>query len=136
MTTDSLSKRVVKAFEQSKPASRGLSSAEAKRLLSEHGSNELTDARRAGNVFQILRLFANPLVIILLIASLVSWLLGERVNASIIVLMVLLSVALNFFQTYRSERAAERLRQQVAPTATVLRDGEWTEVHRRDLVPG
>ena len=136
MTADSLSKSVVNAFEQSNPASRGLTSAEAKRLLSEHGPNELTAAGRAGNVLQILRLFANPLAIILLLASLVSWLLGERVNASIIVLMVLLSVALNFFQTYRSERAAERLRQQVAPTATVLRDGEWTEVLRRFVVPG
>ncbi|HYV06503.1 MAG TPA: HAD-IC family P-type ATPase, partial [Blastocatellia bacterium] len=131
-----MSKHVVNAFEQSIPASRGLTAAGAKRLLSDHGPNELTTAGRAGNVLQILRLFANPLVIILLLASLVSWLLGERLNASIIVLMLLLSVALNFFQTYRSERAAERLRQQVAPTATALREGEWTEVHRRDLVPG
>lgn len=126
----------MKAIEQSKAASAGLSAAEANRLLSEHGPNELVAANRAGNVIQILRLFANPLVIILLIASLVSGLLGERVNASIIVLMVLFSVALNFFQTYRSQRAAERLRQQVAPTATALRDGEWVEVLRRDVVPG
>lgn len=126
----------MKAIEQSQVTPRGLSSADAKRRLSEHGPNELTPARRAANVIQILRLFANPLVIILLIASLVSGLLGERLNASIIVVMVLFSVALNFFQTYRSERAAERLRQQVAPTATALRDGEWVEVLRRDVVAG
>lgn len=126
----------MKVIEQSLSARRGLTNEEAKRRLSEHGSNELTPARRAANVIQILRLFANPLVIILLIASLASGFLGERINASIIVLMVLFSVALNFFQTYRSERAAERLRQQVAPTATALRDGEWVEVLRRDVVPG
>jgi len=126
----------VKAIEQSKAAFRGLSSVEATRLLSQHGPNELTPTRRATNVIQILRLFANPLVIILLIASLISGLLGERLNASIIVVMVLFSVALNFFQTYRSERAAERLRQQVAPTATALRDGNWVEVLRRNIVPG
>lgn len=50
--------------------------------------------------------------------------------------MVLLSVGLNFFQTYRSQQAAARLRHQVAPTATVFRDGEWVDVPRRDLVPG
>jgi len=94
----------VKALEQSKAASCGLSSAEARRLLSAHGPNELTSARRAANVIQILRLFANPLIIILLIASLVSGLLGERVNASIIVVMVLFSVALNFFQTSFANR--------------------------------
>jgi Mg2+-importing ATPase len=50
--------------------------------------------------------------------------------------MVLLSVLLNFLQTYRSQRAAERLRDTVAPTASVLRDGAWCEIARHDLVPG
>jgi len=49
--------------------------------------------------------------------------------------MVALSVVLNFVQTYRSHRVAERLRDAVAPTATALRDGTWTEIRRRDLVP-
>jgi len=121
---------------QSRVTHNGLSSEEANRRLTEHGPNELTPRRRAANVIQILRLFANPLIIILLVASVVSAFLGERLNATIIVLMVLFSVALNFLQTYRSERAAERLRQQVAPTATALRDGKWIEIHRRDVVPG
>src|SRR5207249_1821367 len=53
-----------------------------------------------------------------------------------IVLMVALSVALNFVQTYRSHRVAERLRDAVAPTATALRDGTWSEIRRRELAPG
>jgi len=93
-------------------------------------------APRTAGLVQILLLLANPLVIILLIASAASAILGERVNASIIVLMVALSVVLNFVQTYRSHRVAERLRDAVAPTATALRDGTWTEIRRRDLVPG
>ena len=75
-------------------------------------------------------------MIILLIAGVVSAGLGERVNASLIVLMVVLSVVLNFVQSYRSQRAAERLRETVAPTASVLRDGAWMEIARRELVPG
>jgi Mg2+-importing ATPase len=78
----------------------------------------------------------NPLVVILLIASLIAGLLGEVVNALIIVVMVVLSIALNFLQTSRSQKAAERLRAEVAPTATVLRDGQWKEVPRREIVPG
>ena len=50
--------------------------------------------------------------------------------------MVLLSAALNFVQTYRSQRAVERIRKEVAPTAAVLRDGTWAEIPRRELVPG
>ena len=114
----------------------GLSSVEARKRLAEYGPNELAPARHASTAIQILLLFANPLVIILLIASLVSGLLGQVVNSTIIGVMVLLSVALNFFQTYRSERAAERLRDQVAPTAVVLRDGEWVDIPRRQVVPG
>jgi Mg2+-importing ATPase len=78
----------------------------------------------------------NPLVLILLMASVVSGVLRDPVNASLIVLMVVLSVVLNFIQTSRSQRAAARLREEVAPTASVLRDGTWVEVARRDLVPG
>jgi len=118
-------------------ASRGgLTTDDARRRLGEVGSNEPARAPRTAGLVQILLLLANPLVIILLIASAASAILGERVNASIIVLMVALSVVLNFVQTYRSHRVAERLRDAVAPTATALRDGNWTEIRRRELVPG
>ena len=118
-------------------ASRGgLTPEEARRRLREIGPNEPARAPRSAGLVQILLLLANPLVIILLIASAASAILGERVNASIIVLMVGLSVMLNFVQTYRSHRVAERLRDAVAPTATVLRAGTWSEIRRRDLVPG
>src|SRR6185503_11578178 len=118
-------------------ASRGgLSPDEARRRLGEVGPNEPARAPRTAGLVQILLLLANPLVIILLIASAASAILGERVNASIIVLMVTLSVVLNFVQTYRSHRVADRLRDAVAPTATVCRDATWSEIRRRDLVPG
>jgi Mg2+-importing ATPase len=58
------------------------------------------------------------------------------VNATLIAGMVLLSVSLNFVQTYRSQRAAQRLREGVAPRATVLRDGVWSEIPRREVVVG
>jgi Mg2+-importing ATPase len=115
---------------------RGLTAAEAAKRLSQVGPNEPPFARRASGIRQLALFFVNPLVIILLVASLVSALLGEVLNAVIIATMVLLSVALNVFQTFRSQNAADRLRAQVTPQATVLRDGTWQEVWRRDLVPG
>jgi Mg2+-importing ATPase len=85
---------------------------------------------------QILSWLANPLVLILLAASVLSAALGETANALLIGGMVLLSVTLNFFQTYRSHRAVERLAESVTPRASALRDGAWTEIPRRDLVVG
>lgn len=73
---------------------------------------------------------------ILLITSVVSALLGDPVSGAIIIGIVLVGVAINFVQTYRSQRAVERLREGVALTATALRDGAWIEVPRREIVPG
>ena len=117
-------------------SSGGLSTVEATRRLAQYGPNEQAPVRRAAALIQILLLFANPLVIILLIASAVSAFVGEIVNATIIALMVVVSIVINFYQTWHSQRAAERLRGQVAPKATLLRDGQWKELPRREIVPG
>ncbi len=123
-------------FEQLGSSESGLSTQEARLRLEKFGPNEPTIVHRTASIRQLLVFFANPLVIILLIASLVSAFLGEVINASIIIAMVLLSVALNFFQTFRSQRAVEQLRAGVALTSSVLRDGAWVELPRHELVPG
>jgi Mg2+-importing ATPase len=104
--------------------------------LTEAGPNEPAPVRRTGVVWQLLALFANPLVLILLIAGGVSASTGDIGSASIIIVIVFLGIGVSFVQTYRSQRAVERLREGLAPTATALRDGSWHEVQRRELVPG
>jgi Mg2+-importing ATPase len=117
-------------------AEQGLTTEEALARLKAVGPNEPARARHGAGVVRLALLFANPLVIILLVASAVSAVVREVTSAVIIVVMVLLNVAINFFQTYRSQRAVERLRHGVSPTATVLRDGRWVELPRREVVPG
>ena len=114
---------------------RGLSAAEARELLDRVGPNELTPPRRATAPI-LLATLANPLVLILVAASVVSAVGGQPVSAAIIVVTVVLSAVLDGVQTHRSHRAAERLRESVAPTATALRDGQWLELPRREIVPG
>ena len=125
-----------KQFEQLQSSEQGLTGEEAQKRLAAYGPNDTTGTKRASALVQFLRLFLNPLVLILLIASLVSAILGDAVDATIIFIIVLLSNILNFVQTYRSQQAVDKLRASVAPTATVLRDGKWIEIARRDLVPG
>jgi hypothetical protein len=115
---------------------QGLSSAEAARRLAAYGPNEPAPVRRLSAVVQLFRLFANPLVVILLVASVIAGSLGQQVDALIIVTMVVLGISINFWQSYRSQQAAERLRSSVVPTATVLRDGAWLETPVRNVVPG
>ena len=116
---------IAAAFGQLQATAQGLSTQEAQRRLAVYGPNEPAPARRFATLQQFLGLLLNPLVIILLVASVISAILGEQLNAAVIALLVLLSVVINFVQAYRSERAADQLRAQVTPTATVLRDGEY-----------
>jgi len=104
--------------------------------LSQYGPNEPAPVKHGAAILELLLLFVNPLVVILLIASLVSFILGDAADAAIILVMVLLGVSINFVQTYRSQQAINKLREKVTPTATVLRDGTWQEINRREVVPG
>jgi Mg2+-importing ATPase len=116
-------------------APRGLTSWEAQERLLRSGPNEPASKRRSP-LAQLLPLLGNPLAIVLLVASGLSALLGQTVDAALIASMVVLSVGINMLQTWRSQKAAERLRDRVAPTATVMRDGRWQELARREIVPG
>lgn len=120
---------------QTNKKSSGLTGDEARRRLQKFGFNEPVIKRRASAVGRFLLLFAEPLIVILLIASAISAFVGDWVNAGIVFVMVLLGVSLNFIQTSRSQRAAESLRKAVSLTATVLRDGAWREIPRREVVP-
>lgn len=114
----------------------GLSRHDAAQRLGRHGPNRLQSHRERALVWQFLLRLRNPLVLILLVASLVTALTGDAAGAAIIGAIVLLSVTLDFVQEYRAGRAAQRLAQRVAVTATVLRDGVPCEVPVAEIVPG
>ena len=114
----------------------GLTSQEAHKRLEQYGPNDTTGVKQVPGVVQFLRLFLNPLIVILIIASIVSAALGDPVDAGIILLIVLASNTLNFVQTHRSQQAVDKLRASVALTATALRDGACGEIPAKDLVPG
>jgi P-type Mg2+ transporter len=118
------------------PNSKGLTTAEAAARLAQYGPNEVETGRRFRVVREGLGLLANPLVLILLVAAVVSGFLGEPLDAAIIVVIVLLSVGLDFYQVFQSDQAANRLKSLVALTTTALRDGRQTEIPVREVVPG
>ncbi|HLD61108.1 MAG TPA: cation-translocating P-type ATPase [Patescibacteria group bacterium] len=114
----------------------GLSTAEVSRRLTQYGKNELQSAPPVSPWKLLLGQFKNVLVIILLLASVLSGVLGHITEAIAIAVIVLFAVILGFIQEYRAERAIEALRQMAAPTALVLRDGKEMEVPAMELVPG
>src|SRR5215510_2562366 len=88
--------------DQLHASEHGLTQAEAQERLLASGPNEPVVHRQGNGMRHMLAFATNPLVVMLLLASLVSGLLHDVANATIIALMVLLSMVLNAIQTYRS----------------------------------
>jgi Mg2+-importing ATPase len=114
----------------------GLTSAEATVRLKKFGPNIVHGERKTAIALQFLSKFRNPLVIILLVASVLSAFTGDATGFFIIATIVLISVTLDFVQEYRAGQAAEQLRQSVAIRSQVLRDGKLLRVPLADIVPG
>lgn len=115
---------------------RGLAEEEAQERFEQFGPNELRKEGGRSLWSIIIDQFNDFLIILLIVASVISLLLGEVVDAAAIFAIVILSGALGFLQEYRAERALEALKKMAAPKALVLRDGREEYIPARELVPG
>src|SRR5678815_4113587 len=114
----------------------GLNSAEAKRRLLLSGPNRLHTRKRTDVLILLLAQFKSPLILILLGAVILSFFLGETVDAAIIVAIVLLSSVLGFWQEKRAADAVKSLLAIVRIESRVVRDGVETDVPAEEIVPG
>jgi len=114
----------------------GLTNEEAQQRLARYGANELEALSHSSAWHTLAAQFKNVLVIILLVATALSGLLGHGLEAIVIAVIVLFAVLLGFVQEHRAERALEALRQMAAPVAHAIRDGVETRLPAGELVPG
>jgi Ca2+-transporting ATPase len=114
----------------------GLSSEEVQRRLALYGLNQLAEAKGVTFWQMLWAQFNNFVVILLVVASVISAILGEEVEALAIMAIVFLNAALGVIQERRAEQALAALRQLAAPEAQVVRDGHRLTVPSRELVPG
>jgi P-type Mg2+ transporter len=114
----------------------GLPSVEATSRLRADGPNAIEERGSRSPARILAGQFASPLVVLLVIASIASIVVGDRVDAGIILVIVVLSAVLGFVQEARSEQAVAALRARLAPQATAIRDGHQQVVPARSLVRG
>jgi Mg2+-importing ATPase len=114
----------------------GLSTEEAARLLAQYGENTIYHQKKLRPFVAFIKKFNSPLLIMLMGASLISFFLGQRISASIILAMIVASAVLDFINSHKSEKIAEQLIAKVSTTATVYRDGKKQEISFKLLVPG
>jgi Ca2+-transporting ATPase len=116
---------------------RGLDAEEALRRLAEVGPNRLEEDPGPTRWDLLVRQFKDVLVLILIVAALISGvLLGDWVEAIVIVAIVIINAAIGYVQEAKAADAAEGLRKLSSPTASVIRDGGEQEIPTEQIVPG
>ncbi len=136
MTNQWHSKTTEEALFELNVTSKGLTSQQAQELLTKYGPNELKKEKGKSPLKLLLGQFTDILMIILLIATGLSFVAGEPTDAIIILAIIVASATLGFTQEYRSEKAVEALKKMTSPTASVLRDGKEVRIPATGLVPG
>jgi Ca2+-transporting ATPase len=114
----------------------GLSSAEAAARLEKYGRNELKEIKKTSALSMFLAQFKSFFIYLLLFGALVSGLMGEWLDFSAIIAIVILNAAVGFIQNYRAEKAIESLKRSMVQKAHVIRDGKMHEVMAAEVVPG
>ncbi len=114
----------------------GLSQAEAEERLARLGPNKLIAPKRRGPLLRFLLLFHNILIYLLLVAALVTALLGHWLDTWVILGVVLVNTIIGFVQEGKAERALEAIAKMVSLESMVQRDGEQVRVPAEELVPG
>ncbi len=126
---------ITQVCETHQTSTAGLTTAEAGTRLNQVGLNVLP-ARRITAWMVLFRQLNNPILILLVVAALLSFLTGDRIDAVIILTILAASIGLGFFNEWKAEREASALHSQVAHTIVVVRAGQSQEVAVANLVPG
>lgn len=119
-----------------KTSKEGLSAAEAARRLARHGPNELIERGLKSPWLIVWEQLTATMVLVLIIATAISAVLGDYKDAVAIMAIVVLNTLLGFSQEYRAEKAMAALKKLAVPTVRVRRGGHVQEISARDLVPG
>jgi len=114
----------------------GLTTTEAARRRETYGLNQLQEAPRPGLLHMLWEQINSFVVWLLIIASVVSALLGDEIEAMAIMAIVILNAVLGIVQERRAEEALAALKKLAAPEAQTLRDGHRVSIPARELVPG
>jgi len=124
-------------FDNLKTSKKGLSSFEVETRLKEYGANKLPKSRekitKLGIFFEQ---WKSPLIIILAVAGIISGVLAEYVDMTVILITVSVNVLIGFFQEYKANEALKKLSKMIEYKAVVIRDGREVQVEGVNIVPG
>ena len=114
----------------------GLTTKEVKKRQAEYGSNELQQKKKKTIGKMILEQLTDKMIIILLIASALSFILGEKIEGFVILFIISINIVISVIQEKKASNALEALKNMNAPHSLVLRNGKLEKILASELVPG
>ena len=129
-------KDVKKIYEELKTNENGLSKIEAKKRLEQYGENVLIEKKGNSLFKMILMQLTDKMIIILFIASFLSFILGELAEGVVILIIILINTVISIIQEKKAADAVQALRNMNAPMATVIRDGKTQTILSKEVVIG
>jgi Ca2+-transporting ATPase len=129
-------KSIKNIFNELLSSPNGLSEVEARKRLEKYGLNVLKETKKRTPFMMFLDQFKDFMIIVLIVAAIVSGIIGELSDTIAIVVIVVLNAIVGFVQEYRAEKAMAALKKMAAQTATVIREGTPLDIPASELVPG
>lgn len=114
----------------------GLTDNEVTARLGQYGLNKLVEEEKISRLKILLHQFTSPLIYILLVAAVVTAILKEYIDTSVIMAVVAINAIIGYIQEYRAEQGVRALKKMLIPKARVLRNGKEKEINSEELVPG
>lgn len=136
VTNDLYSMPISEVYDKFSTTPEGLTSEEAHRRLDKFGRNELEEEEGISPFRLFLEQFADYLIVILLIAAILSLVLGHQVDFYLIIAIVIGNGIFGFFQDWKAEQSIRALKEMASPNAVVYRDGEKEQIPLEKVVPG
>jgi H+-transporting ATPase len=122
-------------FQRLSSNEKGLSASDAEGRLQQYGYNEIAE-KKINPILKLLGYFWGPIPWMIEVAAILSAVVHHWEDFWIIFALLMLNAVVGFWQEHKADNAIEALKQRLALKARVLRDGKWTEVEARELVPG
>ena len=114
----------------------GLTNEEVVKLEKEYGKNEITSSKKDTLIIKILHSLCEPMFLLLIVASSIYFLLGEPQDGIIMLIFVIVVMAIDMFQEWKTDKTLSALKKLSTPHITVLRDNKKIEISSIDLLPG
>lgn len=130
------SKTKEEIFQELQTSERGLTKQEADKRLQQKGLNEISKGKKTLQILVFLKQFNSPLIYILFVAMIISFIFHHLIDAYVILAVILINAIMGFVQERKAERAIDALKKLIVSYAKVYRDNEIIKIPSKELVTG